>query len=74
MPRVSILPCVLERAVAPRHMLPFGKQDRPIYAETSLPSRWRRAKENCDLVPFDFPGNGFGLCASDRAAVSDSRV
>ena len=74
MPRVSILPCVLERAVAPRHMLPFGKQDRPILARASPPMRWRRAKLICGLVPFDFPSNGFGLCASDRVVVSDSLV
>jgi hypothetical protein len=55
-------------------MLPFGKKDRPIYAETSLPSRRRRAKVICDLVPFDFPGNGFGLCASNSAVVFDSSV
>jgi hypothetical protein len=36
-PKVSILPCVLERAEAPRHMLPYGKKDRPIYATASPP-------------------------------------
>jgi hypothetical protein len=53
-PGVSILPCVLECARAPRHMLPYGNEDRPIYSTTSR----MRVKEGCDLVPVDFPGNG----------------
>ena len=53
-PGVSILPCVLEYVRASRHMLPYGKKDRPILAAASRV----RAKENCDLVPIDFPGKG----------------
>gem|GEM_PF-3600940 len=41
-------------ALKRRHMLPYGKRDRPIYATASL----TRAKEKCDLIPFDFPGTG----------------
>jgi hypothetical protein len=36
-------------------MFPYGKKDRPIYPGAS--PAW--AKENCGLVPFDFPS--FGL-------------
>jgi hypothetical protein len=40
-------------------MLPYGKKDRPIYATASYDSERRvRAKEACDLVLFDFPGDG----------------
>jgi hypothetical protein len=53
-PGASILPCVLERAMTPRHRLPYGKKDRPILATASQV----RAKENSDLIPFDLPGNG----------------
>jgi hypothetical protein len=35
-------------------MLPYGKKNRPIYATASQ----MRAKENCGLVPFDFPSVG----------------
>jgi hypothetical protein len=52
---------VLERAETPRHMLPYGKKDRPIYAKTSQRESRQRAKVGCDLVPFDFPGNGLWL-------------
>jgi hypothetical protein len=45
---------VLERARAPRHMLPYGTWDRPIY-ETALRLQ---AKQACDLVPFDIPSKG----------------
>ena len=37
-----------------RHMLPYGKKDRQIYTAASQ----MRAKENCGLVPFDFPSLG----------------
>jgi hypothetical protein len=53
-PGVSILPCVLECACAPRHMLPYGNEGRPILSTASR----MRAKEKCDLVPIDFPGIG----------------
>jgi hypothetical protein len=53
-PGTPILPCVLECAVAPRHRLPYGKMDRPIYSTASRV----RAKAICDLIPFDLPSNG----------------
>jgi hypothetical protein len=58
-PGVSILPFVLECVRTPRHMLPYGKKDRPILATFSL-AAWggQRIKENRDLVPFNFPGDG----------------
>jgi hypothetical protein len=50
---------VLERAKARRHMLPYGKKDRPIYMTTSYDGGYRvRAKVHCGLVLFDFPGDG----------------
>jgi hypothetical protein len=50
---------VLEHAEAPRHMLPYGKKDRPIYATFSRATlSSERIKENCDLVLFVFPGDG----------------
>jgi hypothetical protein len=50
---------VLGRACVPRHMLPYGKKDRPNYPGASRPARKRaRAIGLCGLIPFDFPGNG----------------
>ena len=54
LPGFSILPFVLERAVAPRHMLPSGKQGRPIY-RTASP---KRAKSFRGLTQPHIPGNG----------------
>ncbi len=53
-PVVSSLPFVLESAGAARHMLPYGKKDRP-----NLRTAWPTlAKGRRDLVPLDFPGLG----------------
>jgi hypothetical protein len=62
-PGSPILPCVLERAAAPRHRLPYGKEDRPIYTTASRV----RAKDGCDLVPFDLLGSSLwykSLCST----------
>jgi hypothetical protein len=40
-------------------MLPYGKKDRPILSGASRPRNARsQAKVLCDLIPFDFPGDG----------------
>ena len=65
-PGAPILPFVLEPAKASRHMLPYGKKDRPILATASLV----RAKEDCDLVPFDLPGNGLWCKSLQRTGIT----
>jgi hypothetical protein len=56
MPGFSILPFVLERANAPRHMLPCGKLGRPIYVTASP----KRAKQIHDLTQPRIPSSGLG--------------
>jgi hypothetical protein len=60
----------LEYVRASRHMLPYGKKDRPIWPTASRV----RAKEGCDLVPMDFvpmdfPGKGLWCKACWCAAL-----
>ena len=62
-PGISILPFVLELISCPvtRHMLPYGKLSRPIFARACVVKRQQRAKGTCGLTHFDFPGDGLLL-------------
>ena len=68
-PGASILPFVLERTEMPRHTLPGGRKDRPIYPTASS----KGAKAECGLVPRDSLGGGLGRAAMEiQAALSSA--